>query len=132
MWPRPCSRHGLSFRVGANNQHRAGVDRALVQARANGTGRASTQYLHDGLWHHVAIRSSTGGLTGGGKLDAWIDGRVPSSPDRWFAREGAMGWPWAVSDLAPGGYFAQWADGVWPSLLMLPSAFDGGLDEVAL
>ena len=25
-----------------------------------------------------------------------------------------------------------WADGVWPNLMMLPSAFDGGIDEVAL
>ena len=25
----------------------------LVQAQLNGTGRSSTQYLHDGQWHHV-------------------------------------------------------------------------------
>ena len=65
--------------------------------------------------------------------------------------------PWAKDGLAPGGYFAQWMDGVWlvqrtrlllhvneneinsvicvghrPSLMLLPSAFDGGIDEVAL
>ena len=76
-----------------------------------------------------------------GKLDAWIDGKVPESIDQWFARTGnpTPTWPWSretrcgpASARTGCGYFGQWSDGVWPSLIMLPSAFDGGIDEVAL
>lgn len=125
------SRFGLSVNIAANGGDKVGT---LMLATANGTGRASTQYLHDDEWHHVVIRRSTGGLTGPGKLDAWVDGQVPLSPDPWFSRSGTPtpSWPWAVSNPKPGGYFGQWADGVWPNLMMLPSAFDGGIDEVAL
>ena len=125
------SRHDFSFRMEANRG-----DKALVQARLNGTGRASTQYLHDGEWHHVVVRRSTGGLTGVGKLDAWIDGQTPLSVDQWFSRPAPnprpATYPWSLSGIKPGGYFAQWTDGVWPSLMMLPTSFDGGIDEVAL
>ena len=125
------SRHGFSFRMEANRG-----DKALVQASANGTGRASTQYLHDDQWHHVVVRRSTGGLAGEGKLDTWIDGQVPLSVDQWFSRPAPnprpTSWPWALSGIKPGGYFGSWMDGKWPSLMMLPSSFDGGIDEVAL
>ena len=123
------SRHGFSFRMEATNQHKVG---AQVLALSNGTGRASTGYLFDGEWHHIVVRRSTGGLATPGTIDAWIDGRVPESISQWFSRPGAGPYPWAATSLKPGGYFGQWSDGVWPDLVMLPSAFDGGIDEVAL
>ena len=130
------SRHGFSFRMQTGNRvlihGKGGNDAALMQAQMNGTGRASTSYLHDGEWHHIVVRRSTGGLTGPGKLDAWIDGQVPLSLDLWFSRPGEPAWPWSKVIQAPGGYFGNWMQGVWPSLMMLPSSFDGGIDEVAL
>ena len=111
-----------------------GIRYRAVQAQLNGTGRSSTQYLYDGEWHHVVVRYSSGGFSGRGKLDAWIDGKIPESPDAWFGRKDTPtpSWPWQLTNLKPAGYFAQWTGGVWPSLRMLPSAFDGGMDEVAL
>ena len=85
----------------------------------------------------MVVRYSSGGLSSPGKLDAWIDGQIPRSPDAWFSRKDTPtpSWPWQLTNLKPAGYFAQWGGpggGVWPSLRMLPSAFDGGIDEVAL
>ena len=135
------SRHGFSFRMQANLKDAQSDSSAMFLAINNGTGRSSTDYLHDGQWHHIVVRRSTGGMTGVGKLDAWIDGKVPESIDQWFARKGnpTPTWPWSretrcgpASARTGCGYFGQWSDGVWPSLIMLPSAFDGGIDEVAL
>ena len=135
------SRHGFSLRMQANLVDAQSDHFGMFMATNNGTGRASTDYLHDGQWHHIVVRRSTGGLTGVGKLDAWIDGRVPESIDQWFARKDnpAPTWPWSretrcgpVTAPKGCGFFGQWTDGVWPSLIMLPSAFDGGIDEVAL
>ena len=125
------SRHGFTFGMETSATARVG---SLMQAQLNGTGRSSTQYLHNDQWHHIVVRYSSGGFTGQGKLDAWIDGKIPASPDAWFSREGTPtpSWPWQLTNLKPSGYFAQWTGGVWPSLRVLPSPFDGGIDEVAL
>ena len=135
------SRHGFAFRMQANRQDAQTSGFAMFLATSNGTGRAATNYLHDGEWHHIVVRRSTGGLTGVGKLDAWIDGQVPQSIDQWFSRPGnpTPTFPWSRETRCgtPAaqhgcGYFGQWTDGVWPSLVILPSPFDGGIDEVAL
>ena len=91
------SRHGVSFRQlsGERDNPRWFEIRAL----SNGTGRASTDYLFDGEWHHLVFRRDAGGSggAGSGKIDIWIDGAVPVSLEKKWASEGEPTWREAAS-----------------------------------
>jgi hypothetical protein len=60
------SRHGLSFRAAHLHMGMGLVSSSdgweMIRPRLNGTGRASTNYLQDGEWHHLPARIALGGV----------------------------------------------------------------------
>ena len=59
-----------------------GDDKEMIRPRFNGTGRASTGYLFDGEWHHLAFRRDAGGLGAASEISIWIDGQNPQTGGR--------------------------------------------------
>jgi hypothetical protein len=80
-------------------------------------GRRSMFYLDDGNWHHIAFRKAAVS----GEQSIWIDGQAP---DGFVSQFGSN---------ATGPAIAQPHSGGTPEpFSLLPSHFDGSLDEVAL
>eukprot|EP01047_Picozoa_sp_COSAG01_P015077 COSAG01_NODE_748_length_13852_cov_46.032502_2_plen_616_part_00 len=134
------SRHGLSFRA----EHPAGArssdadDEEMIRPSFNGTGRASSDYLFDGHWHHLVFRRDSYN----NEISIWIDGQNPRTGGRcelgvhhdsagplrcWQARGKAL--REFMNNLTCVGMACG---GFRPPLLMLPTVFDGAIDEVAL
>jgi hypothetical protein len=134
------SRHGISFR--AAHTHRtpkAGDGWEMLSPKFNGTGRAATHYLFDSEWHHVVFRRDTGGWNEPSEISIWIDGQNPTTGGRCESYtkidSDSPFRCWAGSGNSS-GFMSNFSDTTvdeWRTpLLLLPSAFDGAIDEVAL
>jgi hypothetical protein len=112
------ARHGYGLHAGGSaygfpQQLNAGAD---VLAPLEGVGRAAHGWLLDGGWHHVAMRKRAHPANASECVaDIWLDGQSPAG----FSSTGpAVG---AVCTFSTG-----------EPLVLLPAAFGGDIDEVAV
>eukprot|EP01046_Picozoa_sp_COSAG06_P029889 COSAG06_NODE_2806_length_6257_cov_1.915557_5_plen_1190_part_01 len=137
------SRHGISFRAAHTNRAggSTGDDEEMIRPRWNGTGVASPEYLFDNQWHHLVFRRDVFN----NELSIWIDGQNPQTGGRcelgiehktadplmcWQARGNAS--HDYMNNLTFGAGGIGSLGGMRPPLLVLPTAFDGSIDEIAL
>ena len=135
------SRHGISFRA-QGDEEGSGDDEEMIRPIFNGTGRASTSFLFDGEWHHLAFRRDTGGLDSPSEISIWIDGQNPQTGGPctlgvnhkssgplmcWQATGTHSGF---MNNLTCAGMGC--GQDVRSPLLILPTVFDGAIDEIAL
>ena len=102
-WTVVLDRHALGLRAAGR----------VLSVPLNGAPPASYFYLTDASWHHVAMRID--GKTGEASL--WVDGQCP---DGFRIAPNASSAPGTVPNGGP------------TSVVFLPTAFDGAIDEVAV
>ena len=135
-------RHRLSFRA-VHSHIGMGLGASdgweMIRPRLNGTGRSSTNYLQDGEWHHLVFRRDAGGMHEPSTISIWVDGQNPDSGGRCelFTKIDAdrPNECWSASGNSSGymGNFSDRSTDDWRSeLLVLPTAFDGAVDEIAV
>jgi hypothetical protein len=103
-WGVAFDRHSLRFRAAGR----------VVEAQLVGAGVRSIWSIADGAWHHLACRIDAAT----GEMSIWVDGECPNAHG---------GSSLANTSAAPGAVPA----GVG-LLTLLPTAFDGAVDEVAV
>ena len=102
-WAVAFDRHSLRFRAAGR----------CVEASLVGAGVRSVWNLVDGNWHHLLCRLDAKS----GEQSIWVDGQCPDSFGGWSA---------ANASTAPGTVPSS---GV---VTVLPTAFDGAIDEIAV
>ena len=117
------ARHGYGLHAGSRaygfpQELYAGED---VLAPLEGVGRAAHSWLLDGGWHHVAMRKRAHPTNASECVaDIWLDGQSPAG----FNSTGPA--------FSPGGAPAVCTFITGEPLVLLPAAFGGDIDEVAV
>ena len=125
-WELVFDRHAIRFRAAGR----------VVSAALVGTGVRSIWNLADGKWHHLVCRLDAAS----GEQSIWVDGQCPHGPNGQCPRPnedgscadgtevyGGHGSHLANTSTAPGHVPAGSG-----SVVLLPDAFDGDLDEIAV
>ena len=113
-WALAFDRHSIGFRAAGR----------VVSAQLIGSGVRSIFGLADGAWHHLACRLDASS----GEQSIWIDGQCPDPHPPTCPPPCTLGGSLPPNASAAPGQVPAGAGAV----TLLPSAFDGDLDEIAV